>query len=152
MKITLTREDLNRSSRDKKYAEINIFDFSSALPKEVFNVSDKVVFIENDGTSIVLKERKRNSSELRDRLMSVRRDFIQEIIDSTKKYSESIQTLYDKLNNGEITVGEFEEEYRTQCLNLKENTDDEYYHPNNGCTYVLNSGEEVKPGNYNEYD
>lgn len=79
-----------------------------------------------------------------------RRDFIQETIDDFRRYADSIGLIYTKLKNKEITVEEFEEDYRDWVWNIKETCEDEYQSPNNHCTYVLNDKTEVRSNDYSE--
>jgi hypothetical protein len=65
------------------------------------------------------------------------RDFIQEIIDDLKTRSIKIEKLYNEFKIGNITKEEFEENYQVHLYNIKEDVENEYESPNNGCKYLF---------------
>lgn len=82
--------------------------------------------------------------------MANRRDFIEEIVSILRNRANEIETDYLKLKNKQMSVEEFEEEYRDSLNDIIDRLEPEKDYPNNHCTYVLNDGTEVMSNDYSD--
>lgn len=82
--------------------------------------------------------------------MANRREFIEEIVSILRNRANEIETDYLKLKNKQISVEEFEEEYRDSLQDIIDRLEPEIDYPNNHCTYVLNDRTEVMSNDYSD--